>query len=297
MGPEGTARVAASLLLSVADAAAAAGGQAAALGTLSRGVTTELAEVLSPPLIDDIMHRARCLEWPRTGAAQGGQAHRGAGNVAPDQGEQSVRALVADARAHVQRLNAKLDAAGGVAEVAKGAFQGLKARLARARQQHVTSGGGDAGREDGGAAQQPEQALPVPQLPHEPFAAAHCSVRDRYTAASVRSPCFSALLALAATQLACEPGLEDAEAGDAACAVPQCLFSGHVDAGGPCVPTTPASGTDEVPPHGEDEDAAGPEPVAAELSPEAQQEAHQLLGAPAGAEALRQLRALLDSTL
>jgi hypothetical protein len=122
-------------------------------------------------------------------------------------------------------------------------------------------------------------------------------VRDRYTAASLRSPCFSALLALAATQLACEPGLEDAEAGDAACAVPQCLFSGHVDVGGPCVPSTPSAGTDEVPPHGEDDDAAGPEPVAGELSPEAQREAHQLLGAPAGAEALRQLRALLDSTL
>ena len=296
VGPEGTARVAASLLLSVADAAAAAGGQAAALGTLSRGVTTELAEVLSPPLIDDIMHRARCLEWPRTGggggggAPGGGPSHGAPGSVPPEQGDQGVRALVADARAHVQRLNAKLDAAGGVAVVAKGAFQGLKARLAKARQQH---GGAGAGSDDAAAQQAEQVPPPAPQLPHEACAAALCAVRDRYTAATLRSPCFSALLALAAAQLACEPGLEDAEAGDAACAVPQCLFSGHVD--GAALPST--LGTDAPPPPSEDEDAVGHEDVAVELSPEAQQEAHQLLGAPAGAEALRQLRALLDSTL
>ena len=284
-GLEPLLQVAATLLLDAADAAAAAGrtlGEAAALDCLMGSVSRELAEVLSPDMVDDLLERARLLPWLLEPAAQDVDTHGSSGG--------ELKRVVAGARGAVRGAQERIQAAGGAKAVAGNALRGLAARIGRAAKSSTASGSSHEPQ----SAQQSPDAPPPPPAP--PVAATRALSDVRIAHSVPASTALSSLRCSAAAAVGLKAALDDCEC-QLDPPLPEALFpqglapqlAAAAALAGLWVGTPEATAAEA---EAEDEDE-----VEVVLSEHARRQAAELLGEQADAGALRKLRALLDGTL
>ena len=299
VGPSAAAAVAACLLLSGADAAACCTDGNVALALLMESCSPgELAHVLSAGLMDDIMQRARTLEWPPVHAPPAPPSPAPSADdssAAEARLSQGASSASRGTTAETLKQNARRVAL-DVKDAARGAFAGLRAKLHKVAVSAAESSKveHEAAAEDDGD----DAPVVVSLTPHEACCLALRNLRAAYIAASPVRPGFDAALVEAASALGCTASVHDAQ--PRACDLPACLFTGHVSIVGEAensaaqqadVSADAEGGLDDG---GVEEEEEGGDA----LSPHDAAQAEALLGSSGGgAEALRALRALLDASL